>query len=68
LGPAHPEHKMTVVLGLKQRNLAALEKMFNDVSNPTHESYGQHMSKEQVSIQLTATAPSCNVTCGAIVV
>lgn len=48
LGPAHPEHNMTVVLGLKQQNLAALEKMFNAVSDPTHQSYGRHMRKEQV--------------------
>jgi hypothetical protein len=39
---------MTITLGIKQRNLARLSHLLNEVSDPTHAAYGNYMQKEEV--------------------
>lgn len=48
--PTHSEKKIHLHVGLKveSENLANLEKIFWDVSDPDHASYGQHLSIEEV--------------------
>ena len=46
---------MTVVLGLRQRNVELLRDLFSRVSDPTREEYGQHMRGEEVRISLGST-------------
>lgn len=43
-----PDHSISLRIGLPQQNFHALEKHLYDVSNPDHNSYGQHLSKEEV--------------------
>ncbi|CAK0906073.1 unnamed protein product [Prorocentrum cordatum] len=48
-----PDAHHDVVIAVKQRNLAALEKITLAVSDPSHPSYGQHLGHDQVH-QMTA--------------
>jgi tripeptidyl-peptidase-1 len=43
------DHTISVILALKQSNVAALEKKFHSVSIPTHPEYGQHLSLAEVN-------------------
>ncbi|KZT21194.1 subtilisin-like protein [Neolentinus lepideus HHB14362 ss-1] len=45
---APAEHKMEMRIGLKQNRLDDLINSLYQVSDPAHERYGQHLSKEQV--------------------
>ena len=40
--------KMVVTLSLRQQNLKQLAQIARDVSEPTHERYGQHLTMKQV--------------------
>jgi hypothetical protein len=44
--PAHLPHRS--VLSLRQRNLDALQRRFDAVSDPAHDAYGRHMSHDDV--------------------
>ncbi|KDQ10573.1 hypothetical protein BOTBODRAFT_115655 [Botryobasidium botryosum FD-172 SS1] len=52
--PAH--HMIKLRIGLPQFNFAELEKALYEVSDPTHERYGAHLSKEEVE-ELVAPHP-----------
>ena len=46
--PAHPDHIIRLRIGLPQPNFDTLERHLFEVSDPYHERYGNHMSKEDV--------------------
>ncbi|KAF5333534.1 hypothetical protein D9611_002701 [Ephemerocybe angulata] len=48
VGEAPADHLISLRIGLPQSNFEALEQHLFEVSNPDHERYGQHLSKEQV--------------------
>jgi len=43
-----PDHPISLRIGLPQKNFHALEKHLYEVSDPDHNRYGQHLSKEEV--------------------
>lgn len=43
-----PDHTIVLRIGLPQPNFHVLEKHLYEVSDPEHERYGAHLSKEQV--------------------
>ncbi|CAA7260134.1 unnamed protein product [Cyclocybe aegerita] len=43
-----PDHKISLRIGLPQPNFGVLEQHLYEVSDPDHERYGQHLSKEEV--------------------
>lgn len=43
-----PDHVINLRIGLKQSNYAVLENLLLEISDPYHERYGQHLSKEEV--------------------
>jgi tripeptidyl-peptidase-1 len=43
-----PDHPISLRIGLPQQNFHALEKHLYEVSDPDHNRYGQHLSKEEV--------------------
>ncbi|KAF9478385.1 tripeptidyl peptidase A [Pholiota conissans] len=45
---APADHRLSLRIGLPQENFDLLEKQLYEVSDPMHERYGQHLSKEQV--------------------
>jgi len=47
---------MTVTLGLKQQNRGKLARMLEHVSDPTHPSYGDFLTSEQVSRLMIAVS------------
>ncbi|EIN09489.1 subtilisin-like protein [Punctularia strigosozonata HHB-11173 SS5] len=47
-GPAPAEHKFVMRLALKQDGFDELVRHLYEVSEPTHERYGNHLSKEEV--------------------
>ncbi|KAJ8503359.1 hypothetical protein ONZ45_g10928 [Pleurotus djamor] len=47
-GEAPPDHIIRMRIGLQQQNFADLERQLYEISDPNHERYGQHMSKEEV--------------------
>ncbi|KAF4302378.1 putative tripeptidyl-peptidase 1 precursor [Botryosphaeria dothidea] len=49
LGPAPAEHVINLRIGLKQGQFAELEKHLYEVSDPSHERYGQHLSADEVN-------------------
>ncbi|KAI3616687.1 tripeptidyl peptidase [Moniliophthora roreri] len=51
-----PNHIINLRIGLPQPNFAALEEHLYQVSDPFHERYGQHLSKEDVE-ELVAPHP-----------
>ena len=48
LHPAQDTTNMVVTLSLRQQNLRQLAQIAHDVSEPTHNRYGQHLSMKQV--------------------
>lgn len=48
-GPAPPSQVVNLKFALVQNNMAGLEEALYSVSTPSSASYGQHLSKEQVS-------------------
>ncbi|RYP09762.1 hypothetical protein DL764_001097 [Monosporascus ibericus] len=48
LDRAPENHVIDLQIGVKQGNFAALEKQLYEVSDPSHERYGQHLSAEDV--------------------
>jgi tripeptidyl-peptidase-1 len=47
-GIPSPEHNINLRIGLPQANFPLLEQHLYEISNPRHERYGQHLSKEEV--------------------
>lgn len=47
-GSAPPDHIIKLRIGLPQPNFPELERHLYEVSDPDHERYGQHLSKEEV--------------------
>ena len=47
-GRPTPDHNIVLRIGLPQPNFHVLEKNLYEVSDPDHERYGQHLSKEEV--------------------
>ncbi|KAF9498824.1 tripeptidyl peptidase A [Pleurotus eryngii] len=47
-GPAPPDHIIKLRIGLPQPTFPELERHLYEVSDPNHERYGQHLSKEEV--------------------
>lgn len=48
LGKANQEQTLNLRIALVQGNSTGLEKALYDVSNPTSENYGHHLSKAEV--------------------
>ncbi|KAG5640060.1 hypothetical protein DXG03_001392, partial [Asterophora parasitica] len=48
LAPAPLNHEINLRIGLPQSNFPLLEQHLYEVSDPYHERYGQHLSKEEV--------------------
>lgn len=47
-GLPRPDHNINLRIGLPQPNFKLLEQHLYEVSDPDHERYGQHLSKEEV--------------------
>jgi tripeptidyl-peptidase I len=47
-GRPSPDHNIVLRIGLPQPNFHVLEKNLYEVSDPDHERYGHHLSKEEV--------------------
>lgn len=47
-GSPHPEHTISLSIGLPQPNFDVLEKHLLEVSDPDHERYGAYLSKAEV--------------------
>ncbi|KAJ3572260.1 hypothetical protein NP233_g3200 [Leucocoprinus birnbaumii] len=47
-GLPRPDHNIKLRIGLPQPNFAQLEQHLYEVSDPYHDRYGQHLSKEEV--------------------
>jgi tripeptidyl-peptidase-1 len=52
-GSAHPKATHAVKFEVKLRNLERLKQLVEDVSNPVHEDYGKHLTKEQLGEIIT---------------
>ncbi|KAH0827690.1 hypothetical protein AYO21_08861 [Fonsecaea monophora] len=48
VGVPHPLHLLTLNIGLQPNNFDLLEQHLHQVSNPSHERYGQHLSQQEV--------------------
>jgi tripeptidyl-peptidase I len=48
LGPAPDSHTIRLRIGLKQANIDSLVRQLYEVSDPAHERYGKHLTKDQV--------------------
>ncbi|KAK5220497.1 hypothetical protein LTR72_007119 [Exophiala xenobiotica] len=48
LGPAPSDHLIHLTIGLSQSRFHELERHLNEVSDPSHSRYGQHLSAEEV--------------------
>ncbi|KAJ7639286.1 tripeptidyl peptidase A [Roridomyces roridus] len=55
-GPAPADHSIQLRIALPQPNFGVLEEHLYAVSDPVHERYGQHLSKEEVE-ELVAPHP-----------
>lgn len=53
-----PDHLISLRIGLLQPNFPVLEKHLYEVSDPDHERYGQHLSKEEVEALVAPHAES----------
>lgn len=58
-GPASPDTVLNMRIALKQGNPAGLEQALMDVSTPGSALYGQHLSKEEVSIVVVMSSSLC---------
>ena len=47
--PLSADHSHELVFVIRQKNMDLLERILNDISNPSNPSYGQHLSAEQIS-------------------
>ncbi|KAJ7734044.1 subtilisin-like protein [Mycena maculata] len=47
-GPAPLDHLVKLCIALPQSNFAAMEDHLYQISNPSHERYGQHLSNKQI--------------------
>ena len=47
--PLHPTHVHEVIFAVQQKNMDEIERILNDVSDPSSANYGHHMSGEQVA-------------------
>lgn len=56
-GAANTDQTLSLRIGLTQGNLAGLYDALNEVSDPTSEKYGQHLSKDEVRVPLS-TSPT----------
>lgn len=48
-GPADKRESINLQIGLKQRNEGLVERHLIEVSDPTHERYGQHLSAAEIA-------------------
>lgn len=48
LGPASDTAKLSLSIALKQPGLEELRKRLDQISNPSHQTYGAHLSKDEV--------------------
>ncbi|KAF4619781.1 hypothetical protein D9613_004978 [Agrocybe pediades] len=55
-----PDHSIALRIGLPQPNFSLLEKQLYEVSDPDHERYGQHLSKEEVEDLVSPHPQSLN--------
>ncbi|KAJ7498550.1 subtilisin-like protein [Mycena latifolia] len=55
-GPAPLDHVIKLRIGLPQSNFKALEEHLFEISDPYHERYGAHLSKEEIE-ELVAPRP-----------
>ncbi|KAF8655338.1 hypothetical protein AX16_003111 [Volvariella volvacea WC 439] len=55
-GTPSPDHSIELRIGLPQPNFATLERQLYEISDPEHERYGEHLSKEEVE-ELVAPHP-----------
>ncbi|OAA74188.1 tripeptidyl peptidase [Cordyceps fumosorosea ARSEF 2679] len=53
--PADSDYQFQLHIGVKQGNLAGLEQRLLEVSDPSHPSYGRHLSAEQVNALVAPT-------------
>lgn len=49
VGPADKSETINLQIGLKQSNEGEIERHLLEISNPTHERYGQHLSAAEVA-------------------
>lgn len=56
-----PDHKIVLRIGLPQPNFSVLEKHLYEVSDPYHERYGAHLSKEDVESLVAPQQESIDV-------
>ncbi|KAH9913511.1 family S53 protease [Fomitopsis serialis] len=57
-GAANADHTLSLRIGLAQNNLVGLYDALNDVSDPSSDKYGQHLSKEEVEAFVAPTSES----------
>jgi tripeptidyl-peptidase-1 len=55
-----PDHPISLRIGLPQLNFHVLEQHLYEVSDPEHERYGQHLSKEEVEALVSPHPESLN--------
>ncbi|KIW22210.1 uncharacterized protein PV07_12121 [Cladophialophora immunda] len=48
IGNPHPLHLLTLNIGLEPSNFDLLEQHLHQVSDPSHDRYGQHLSQQEV--------------------
>jgi tripeptidyl-peptidase-1 len=59
-GIPKPDHNINLRIGLPQPNFGLLEQHLYEVSDPFHERYGQHLSKEEVEALVAPHQESIN--------
>ncbi|RDL33939.1 Subtilisin-like protein [Venustampulla echinocandica] len=62
LGRAPSQHKLHLKIGLKQNNFEELSRHLNEVSNPDHGRYGQHLSVDEVNDFVKPTDETLDLT------
>ncbi|KZT65386.1 subtilisin-like protein [Daedalea quercina L-15889] len=58
IGIANADHTLSLRIGLTQNNLSGLYDALNDVSDPSSDKYGQHLSKEEVEALVSPASES----------
>lgn len=61
VGNPHPFHLLTLNIGLKSNNFDLLEQHLHQVSDPSHDRYGQHLSQQEVHSLLKPTGSTSNL-------
>ena len=54
----HQDHSHEIVFAVKQRNMDELTRILHDVSDPTSDNYGHHLSRHEV-VTLTSNPQAC---------